>query len=352
MPQSTQCLDEAEKAYEQKDYAKALAALDQGLTTARSPGVDQHNLLSILDLQVATYLRLDKLDAANQSALSMIKSNKADGRGYLRCGQLQQRREDYTAANVWYERGLEHVAASDHLHSAILAQHEKNSAKLQLQAALSKPDDPFRVLPVDVLEMIIAFFSYREVVSLLRVSKGWQWILFNSHVLRNTIDFRLVGREKKVSSYAMESSLRRISDRPASILVGADLTHLAAEHLKSSLERWINFTGLHRFEIDLPCRRGSTYPSFASLPWHRYNLKSVNFGLRHSIHLNSVYRILQSCEALQKATFKSIEGPRQCEMEDSDSWKSNSSIVRPNMTALFMQGYLVLRLPVSGHTPL
>ena len=189
---------EAQKAYENREYAGALAILDKALASGPLP---QDEVLAVLDLRVSIFLKLDDRVTARKIATQMIRTNRADGRGYLRLGQLERLARDYAAAMTWYDHGLKKVPESDKLHAYIIVQHTKTMALLKAQTVLSKPVDPFAKLPAEIAEMVVSFFNYQEAVLCLRVSKMWRDVFSTYSVLRNTLDFSHVGKGRREFPY-------------------------------------------------------------------------------------------------------------------------------------------------------
>jgi F-box/TPR repeat protein Pof3 len=185
---------EAQKAYENKEYTEALAILDKALASGPFP---QDEALAVLDLRVSIFLKLDDRVTARKIATQMVRTNRADGRGYIRLGQLERLTRDYAAAMTWYDYGLKKVPKSDKLHAYIIVQHTKTMALLKAQTVLSKPVDPFAKLPAEIVEMVVSFFNYQEAVLCLRVSKMWRHVFSTYSVLRNTLDFSHVGKGRR-----------------------------------------------------------------------------------------------------------------------------------------------------------
>jgi tetratricopeptide (TPR) repeat protein len=86
-------------AYEAKKYNDALDAFSKAIVLTRkwSP----LDVLPILDLRVAVYVKLGNVELARKDATSMIRDNKSDSRGYLRCAQLERLQENLSAALRW-----------------------------------------------------------------------------------------------------------------------------------------------------------------------------------------------------------------------------------------------------------
>lgn len=326
---------DAQKAYEKKNSKGALVVLENMLASAPS----QDDLLATLDLRVSVYLKLNDKVSARKDAAQMVRINRADGRGYLRLGQLERLGDDPAASIKWYEHGLKKVPESDKLHAYISAQHVKTLAMLKSQTVISNPVDPFKKLPAEVIEMIVRFFNYREAVICLGVSKTWQNMLHAHSTLRNSLDFSHVGKGKLITFLGMKAALRRSQKAERPILVVAkNLTQSAARHLKETMERWIHYTKMQHFEVDYPSDGSDQSPniSFQSLQWQRFQLRTLVFGPEHTITMDTVYKILQSCETLENAAFLSVR--RGSGNLEAESWARSKSVSRPNLTSLTIQG--------------
>ena len=327
---------EAQRLYENKDYSGALAFL--GKVLASAPPHDE--LIATLDLRVSIYFKLEDNVSARKDATQMIRTNKADGRGYLRLGQLERLTGDHNAAVKWYEHGLKKVPESDRLHGYIFAQHTKTMALLKRQAVLLNPTDPFMKLPAEMIEMIVESFNYNEAAICLRVSKTWRQAVSTFSVLRNTIDFSNVGKGQLVTFSGIKAALRRSQKAERPILVVAkNLTQPAARHLKEMMERWINYIQMQYLEIDCPANPDLPLNiDFQRLQWHRYQLRTLKFGPQHSIFIDTIYKILQSCHTLQKAIFLSVE-PSSVDLAlEQDPWVRSTAVSAPNLQTLSIHG--------------
>lgn len=327
---STITLQTAKKAYDEQDYPKVLTVLQELQAVSKSHGY----IVALLDLRVSTFLKLNKPDNARSDARRMIRSNKADGRGYLRCGQLERLKDNHAGALTWYEHGLKNVPETDRLHAFITAQHTKTTVVLQRQLTLKRASDPLARLPAEIIEMILGFFSYYEATAMLRVSKGWKrvWSAYSS--LRNTLDFTRVAKGRLVSFISMKAALRRsrLSDRPVDVLA-ANLTPAAARHLKDDMSRWTQYRKMQRFEIYHPL---ANHVDYEFLQWHQFRLKTVVFGLQHEISLKMVFRVLSACETLEKAHFAAVmSNGREPVL---DRWADDTSVARPHLMSLTIQG--------------
>jgi hypothetical protein len=142
-----------------------------------------------------------------------------------------------------------------------------------------------------------------------------------------------------VSFANMKSALRRSQkgERPV-LVIAANLTQAAARHLKETMDRWIHYTKMRHFQVNYPFTEADQ-PSdvnFQFLQWHRFNLRTVVFGEEHQVDLSMVYKILQSCEGLEKANFMALTNRRN--HTSADLWVHSITVNRPNLVSLTMRG--------------
>jgi hypothetical protein len=156
----------------------------------------------------------------------------------------------------------------------------------------------------------------------------------------------------------MKSALRRSQkgERPV-LVIAANLTQPAARYLKETMDRWIHYTKMRHFEVNCPLTEVDQ-PSdvnFQFLQWHRFNLRTVVFGEEHQVDLNMFYKILQSCEGLEKANFTSLTTNRR-NHTPADAWVHSVTVNRPNLVSLIMRGAqgpgggsLICNIPVGSN---
>src|SRR5271156_5414262 len=143
-------LADGQEAHKKKEFEKALQLYDTALNSTRKNDRRSPDILNILDLRIATYVKVGKLDLARDDAKTMIRVDRSDGRGYLRCGQLDRLAEDYSSAIRWYDYGIKNVPPSDRLHDYIQAQREKTNDLTMAKIILSKAADPATTLPTEL----------------------------------------------------------------------------------------------------------------------------------------------------------------------------------------------------------
>jgi hypothetical protein len=161
-----------------------------------------------------------------------------------------------------------------------------------------------------------------------------------------------------VSFASMKSALRRSQkgERPV-LVIAANLTQPAARYLKETMDRWIHYTKMRHFEVNCPLTEVDQ-PSdvnFQFLQWHRFNLRTVVFGEEHQVDLNMFYKILQSCEGLEKANFMSLTTNHRSHTS-ADAWVHSITVNRPHLVSLIMQGVqgpggrsLICNIPVGSN---
>lgn len=218
-------------AYDAKKYNEALDAFSKALVLARKWSPSDVSLL--LDQRVAVHVKLENLPLARKDATSMIRANKSDGRGYLRCGQLDRLEENPSAALRWYEHGLKQVPKADRLYGVIDAQREKTKALLNLQLVSDKSRDPILILPAELVEIVMAHLEYLDIVKCLRVSKAWRTTLSRLRPLVDTVDFS--DARKMINYKMMLAALKRLGANPR-VLIMKGLMGPATDLLRLNLE--------------------------------------------------------------------------------------------------------------------
>lgn len=278
-------------AYADQRYDDALLAFNKAHPLAKQGSTSA--FLETLDQRVATHLKRKALSAAEQDARMMIRSDKTDGRGYLRCGQIERLKGDLATATKFYEYGLKSVPKSHHLHAYIETQ-------LLKVANMRQPrKDPFDVLPVELLQQVLQFLDYQEAVRYLAVSKNWSKHLVTMRPLLDIID--LTGVSAPITYTSVRAALKRISKR-AKIIRTDSLSKEAANHFRSSLDQWIMYTDLQELSIS------AKIPGIGSLPYAKYQLRTLQLNDQTGLYYNDTVKILKTCKLLETAKFHHICG--------------------------------------------
>lgn len=287
-------IKDCKKACKEKQWNVALALVSAAL---QSPDCrETHSRMAALDLLTAVHLKMGELDLALKDAKAMVRLDRTDGRGYLRCAQMERLMGHQSAAAAYYEHGLKNVPSS-HGHFQTLTR-ELDCAKdqIRIETIGSKATDPVVVLPIEVVEMIFSFLSYRQHVRALRVSKAWSRILSSLRPLIDTLAFP--GATKEITEQMMYAAQRRLTV-PRTINVG-DLPAKPAMALYMALGHWENFTSLQHLLVNNLLLRP------AALPVAKYKLKRLMMGNCAVIPFHSVMTLLQACPGLEVARFENV----------------------------------------------
>ena len=141
--------------------------------------------VDLLDNRAATYAKLDRLKPALHDARQMIEQDRSNSTGYLRWGSILQFWKKPEKALEVYQLGLRRVAPDD-ANTMLL---QGFSDRLSRQCAPTKARDPFQVLPIEIVDMIISFMSFSQIVCLLRTSRSWRDLLSSIPRLWTELDF-------------------------------------------------------------------------------------------------------------------------------------------------------------------
>lgn len=137
--------------YKRKEYAKALELFNEAITS-------QPNLtVSSLDNRAATHDKLGNVAAALQDAKSTIRLNEKDPTGYLRAGKLLENAGKPETALGIYKHGIKRKTKNFEI-------LKKLYDKLLRSTAPPTAADPFAQLPLELVEMILAHLSFRQIV--------------------------------------------------------------------------------------------------------------------------------------------------------------------------------------------
>lgn len=288
--------------YEAKKYAEALDTFSKAVMLAQKwcPS----DVSSMLDQRVAVHVKLGNIGLARKDAMSMIRTNKADGRGYLRCGQLDRLEDNPSAALRWYEHGLKHVSPTDPLRSTMETQRNKTKGLLEQKLMASNARDPVSTLPVELIQQIATHIDYIEIVKVLRVSKAWKDNFSRLKPLADSVDF--TDAKCEISYKMMVAVLKRLGINPKRLLM-KNLAEPAEKLLQMNLARWYNYTQLEELTIAPRILRGK------DLPFAKYNLKRLE--LKSELGPPSegmIAHVLNECRLLEVARFSDLSGQLGC----------------------------------------
>ncbi|KIX04542.1 uncharacterized protein Z518_05412 [Rhinocladiella mackenziei CBS 650.93] len=289
-------LDCRKAAKEKRFYA----ALESVTTALRLSACDMstscETRLTLLDIRVAVYLRMLKTDRALRDAKAMIRVDRKDGRGYIRCGQIERLQDNKARAIEYYEHGLKSIPTSDPYFYSITEKLHDLREQIKSELFFSRRTDPMTTLPLEVVESILSFLDYRQHVQMLRVSKPWKNMLLGRPPLTNTIAFPQASKD--ITPRMLRATLRRV--RAPKTVIAHNLTKISAEILNTTLQRWEDFTSLQHLEID------NQWLSGWKLPLSKYNLKILVLGPDPTISSEDVSIILRDCPSLEIARFQKV----------------------------------------------
>lgn len=142
--------------YQRGDYKTALATLDKAIDA--SPGLTA----AFLHERTAILEKLDDLDLAIKDARLAIRLDTTHVIGYLRAGRILEKMNKHDKALEIYKHGVKKVTDNN------------SKRKLQRKYDLLKESlfpsvgiDPLPLLPVELVEMILSYLTFSEVVYVL-----------------------------------------------------------------------------------------------------------------------------------------------------------------------------------------
>ena len=284
-----------EKALQEKRFKTAKTAFDNALVqTSRNPKNDSGVLNSILDLRVEVQIRLKESNAALRDAQTMIRNDRGDPRGYLRCGQLCRWKNDYEGAQKWYDQGLKHVSKTNQYYATLESMSLKTAGKLGA-ALKSKFRDPLVVLPMEIVHLLWEYLGFRQAVACLRVSRIWRDILLAIPSIWKTLD--LVGAQKNVTLIHAKACIRRLQTSPTTVRLDK-LTGPAMTYVQPYIELWKT---IEHFSINIgPLTESGCSWALPSA------IKSLHLGQQWPVSVYLVDNILRRFDILQNARFDHV----------------------------------------------
>ncbi|KAJ5632150.1 hypothetical protein N7490_008489 [Penicillium lividum] len=208
-----------QRLYQKGDFKAAIEAFGEALNQRDA------DTIGILDNRAATYCKLENYDQARRDSRHMIKKANQDERGYLRCAKVLLLEGKPAKALEIYAYALK-TLPSKHPRRELLDQLH---SKLQDRMLLNKLD-PFTVLPFEMAMMVIKDFSFKQIVGILRVCKGWERFFGSISNLWMNLDFSTA--RATVPFSAVRSCIRRSKG----LLTRATLKNLPLPQTPRTLE--------------------------------------------------------------------------------------------------------------------
>ncbi|KAL6235715.1 hypothetical protein BDW75DRAFT_208830 [Aspergillus navahoensis] len=280
---------QGQSLYGQGDWDGAISAFTEAL---KCRDVD---VLSVLDNRAATYTKLVRYDLALKDARHMIKLDKQDERGYLRCAKALLLDGKHEKALEVYAYALKTLPKDSPRRQVVEQMHTKLQGKL-----VSRCYDPFSAFPLEIARMVVDHFDFREIVAILRVSKGWDRFLSSMRDLFMRIDF--TGARSKIHWSSVLAYIRRSK----AMLTHAVVTNLTKASIHRSLEYISRCPNLQHLEILSPSSPDSIYDLFKGSK----NLRTLLVSAQTIIPQATITKLLSTLPNLQRIEIHSASKSR------------------------------------------
>ncbi|KAJ5782112.1 Tetratricopeptide-like helical [Penicillium paradoxum] len=275
-----------QNAYKVGDFQSAIRSFTQAL--AANP-----EDIGIYDNRAATYSKLTQYSHARADARAMVKLAPNEDRGYLRLGKVLCLDGNFDKAVSIYEYGLQKLPAN-HSGRKVITQLLK---KLQDRLAGGSRRDPFTALPLEMADLILQSFSFKQIVAILRVCKGWKHFLIGLTSLWMNID--LTGARIRVPW----TSIRNYIHRSRAQVTAATITDIAPSAIPKVIDMMSRCPKLEHLAFLAPhTETHEFYPRIKEFQ----NLKSLSCGPEISLPHLYVGSILSALPKLEKASFTRV----------------------------------------------
>jgi tetratricopeptide (TPR) repeat protein len=265
-------IDKGNGHFRDEQYEDALERFKEALAFAPACLL-MSQALHILDCVAGIYVKLQQPDQALVHAKAMIRRDRSNARGYLRCGQIMRIQNDPDAAQKWYAQGLKNVKPDDRHRQALASSLEKCQKHSVTKITRSKPCDPFTCLPSEIVSMLLGYFDYKDLLPLLRVCRPWRRFLSSLPILIETIDFSRASAA--ITLIELRTAVRRLSRSPKEIDI-TGLTNQARDYLMTRFRDWAKHPSLQRVVL-----RPADAINISELGLHRHPLRYLFVATEH-----------------------------------------------------------------------
>ncbi|KAF2839404.1 hypothetical protein M501DRAFT_1057677 [Patellaria atrata CBS 101060] len=282
-------LEELGKSYyKRKEYQKAVDTFTEGL---RAPSA---TWLTLLDYRSAAYMKLEKNERALADGKEMIRVGNQDVRGYLRAGKVLQKMEKFETALKVYEYGLRKVSTANTDYQLLRGVQDK----LTKQLSPPKAVDPLNALPAELVDMVLSYLSFKNIVNCLRVSRTWNGYLGSIPSLWSNLDLSLPRKPVKLQF------IRKCITRSQGRLSTAVMSRIADGGTLNTLTKCCK--NLQTLELTDGGLVGQTLIEAMK---HASNLTTLILGQRIHVSEDTLYQILKNCPSLVHVEVQSLKGP-------------------------------------------
>ncbi|PLN82455.1 hypothetical protein BDW42DRAFT_193071 [Aspergillus taichungensis] len=265
----------------QGNFAGALEAFTE---TLRCPGVDH---LDVLDKRSAIYAKTGQYALAIKDAQRMIRNDRQDERGYLRCAKALVMEGKPEKALQLYTYALKYLPEDRPGRQLVVQLRDRIQAKLKTAETCC---DPMAVLPLEIISMILGHLTFRQLVTLLRVSKKWNQFLSSYRELWRRIDLSSV--RTRVPHTSVSAYIRRSN---------ATLTYAIIKNLNNPsrhkvLEYLSRCRQLEYLEIWTPVECGLAYDLLKSAQ----SLRTLILSAEITVSQEYITKFLSSLPRLER----------------------------------------------------
>ncbi|OQE35259.1 hypothetical protein PENCOP_c014G07469 [Penicillium coprophilum] len=273
-----------QNAYKVGDLQGALQSFTQALVLSGENA-------SILDNRAATCCKLKLYSQARTDARAMVKLAPDDDRGYLRLAKVLCLDGKFDKAQEIYEYALKKLPA-DHPGRKVVTQLLK---KLQDKLAGGNRRDPFSVLPLEVAVLTLQCFSFKQIVAILRVCKGWGQFISGLSSLWMHID--LLDARSRVPW----TSVRNYIHRSRAQLTNATIANIVPSAAPKVLDMLSRCTELEHLKLMVPHDQPNEF--YLKIKREFRQLKSITCGPDISLSEACVADMISTLPNLEKAAF-------------------------------------------------
>jgi F-box/TPR repeat protein Pof3 len=283
VPPTIELLEHAQLQYRRKEYVKAIDLLDLAIKHEPSPSV------KLLDTRAAAHEKLQDYKLALKDARTCIRIFEKDPTGYLRAAKVLQIMSKTDVALSIYKHGISKKVQNIEL-------LQKMHDKLLLSLAPDKATDPFAQMPIEVVEMILSYLNFRQIVYCTRVSKQWKMFIDSIPGLWTDLDFSEAKKSVKsvFLSHCINTSKRKV--------VSATLKHVKdlEKVIKALTRSCSDFNSLRIID------GGLQGESLIQILKSAANLKRLSLGSSAEISSQNLPNLLLGCENLQDLECRAI----------------------------------------------